>query len=240
LVFVLLVCSLAVADNNNVHVETDNFVVDANGNQNVPFYSYYLKSNDEERHSVKFSQLYECIGGGGAVPSKSSTPNCQKYGPSNLALPSLSWSFSDVQESNGVLGFNITVTSTESRFDFFQLRNHVRKNASHELKFDVVIQGYNWVSSNPDARLALLFILNGEESAEYWEVAPTASSDGDTILVESSADADNNGRKEYVIYNHFDENLVHDPIFGISTAVVISSSFQLTAAVIIPLLAFFF
>jgi hypothetical protein len=65
-VYVLLLLTLAVAlaANNNIHAETDNFVVDVTGNQNVPKYSFYLKSNTKNTYSVKCSQLYECVPSG--------------------------------------------------------------------------------------------------------------------------------------------------------------------------------
>ena len=61
---VLLLVAAVYAANNNIHAETDNFVVDVTGNQNVPKYTFYLKDDSKNTYSVKFSQLYECVPSG--------------------------------------------------------------------------------------------------------------------------------------------------------------------------------
>lgn len=59
---------------------------------------------------------------------------------------------------------------------------------SNSLKFDVVIQGYNWVSSDSNARLALAFLLHGDVS---FDIETTAYSGNTAVSVELVDDEDN-------------------------------------------------
>ena len=90
------------------------------GNQNVPKYTFYLKSDDEDKYSVQFGQLYEC---------EPSGDSCSKIGTSNIALSSLSWAFSDPVENNQVISFNITSGSYNSgnSFDSLVYVNNINK-----------------------------------------------------------------------------------------------------------------
>lgn len=126
-----IIC-IAIAADNNIHVETENFVVDVTGNENVPKYTFYNKDNSSDVYSVQFSQLYECVPLSGIINSKqilTRIGSCQKNGKSNVALPSLTWDFSDIEETDSHITFNITA-SDNPQFEELRFVNHLNKSGT--------------------------------------------------------------------------------------------------------------
>lgn len=103
------------------------------------------------------------------------------------------------------------------RFSEFTLVNYMSNVADvNELKFDIVIGNYTWVSQSTDAVLVLVLTQTISPDT-YFEINDTAVADSglvDVTVYES------NGGKKYITYSHFEGTLHHDPTFGIRQALV--------------------
>eukprot|EP01127_Copromyxa_protea_P012850 TRINITY_DN3383_c0_g1_i1.p1 TRINITY_DN3383_c0_g1~~TRINITY_DN3383_c0_g1_i1.p1 ORF type:complete len:280 (-),score=70.03 TRINITY_DN3383_c0_g1_i1:109-948(-) len=131
---------------------------------NVPKYDFWLKSNTSVVYSVFFSQFFEATVQGDGL---------KKYGPSSMALPSLTWEWTDpVTDDNGDIHFNITARDgahggNTPQFSALTFANHLFSNTTQTsdnstiltpaLKFDVIINDYAWVSAEADAKIVLFF-----------------------------------------------------------------------------------
>eukprot|EP01094_Clydonella_sp_ATCC50884_P006650 TRINITY_DN15863_c0_g1_i1.p2 TRINITY_DN15863_c0_g1~~TRINITY_DN15863_c0_g1_i1.p2 ORF type:complete len:383 (-),score=142.33 TRINITY_DN15863_c0_g1_i1:219-1304(-) len=87
IIFAAVLCAVAVVSAENWTVESGDFVVEVTGNENVPKYTYYLTSNSTNKSKVFLHKIYEMSGG-------------KKVGGTNVALPSLSWTFTKPASSN--------------------------------------------------------------------------------------------------------------------------------------------
>jgi hypothetical protein len=159
---------------------TDLFGLRVTGNGNVPKYDFWLQSNTSVVYSVFFHQFYEATLVDGAL---------KKYGPSNIALPSLTWEWSTPVEDDTGFHFNITARDAghggSTQFSALTFANHFRANASQTvdnstvltalLKFDVLIDDYTWVSTDADAKIVLLF--------DFSSPGLHASHEGDKVTV---------------------------------------------------------
>jgi hypothetical protein len=210
--------------------EAGDFFVEVNGNGNVPKYKFWFGENATNTYSVMFQQMFEAING-------------SKYGPSNIALPSLTWTWTPFvyNESGSSYNFNITAVNSghgnKQQFSMLQLRNHLHgANVSKDayLKFDVLIDNYTWVSTDPTAQLVLVFQMNvnGANASFSLRTKSNAVGNGEvyfqiTSMANSWSGADRNhegetpasltlqgGNSIWLTYNHFEGNLEHDPSFG--------------------------
>lgn len=168
------------------------FGIRVTGNQNVPKYDFWLVANKSVVYSVFFSQFFEAVPKGDGL---------KKYGPSNIALPSLEWEWSDIVGEGDNLTFTITAKNgghgNGKQFTALTFTNHIRANATLNpdnttlnaplLKFDIEIEDYTWVSTEKDAKIVLLFDFHtaGEKPEKngdrvslgeaYFSAASTAS-----------------------------------------------------------------
>jgi len=149
------------------------------------------------------------------------------------ALPDMSWIFSEIETAgDGTTHFNIT--SQGAAFTI-QFANHFGTDAS--LKFDIIIENYEFISDSEDAMLVLGFqLLEGESEQEtvqswnridfgenaYFETESTANASGETINVGVTKGTDEGEESlAYLAYERFDGTLVHDPKIGIDTSTII-------------------
>jgi hypothetical protein len=147
----------------NIDWSNDYFGISVTGNGNVPKYSFWLQSNTSNVYSVFFHQFFEATGA-----------DLKKNGPSNIALPSLTWEWTEIHDDgSGTLNFNITAKDgghgPNKQFSSLALVNWIHANETKNkdntttirplLKFDVIIDDYTWVSTDATAKVVLLFDL---------------------------------------------------------------------------------
>ncbi|MHA1775788.1 MAG: winged helix-turn-helix transcriptional regulator [Promethearchaeota archaeon] len=201
---------------------------------NVPMYSFWLTSQETIRYEVKFLLLFEIID-----QNKDGiyTPDIDRQVPaSSFSLPSLSWDFSEIQETTeNSKHFNIT--SVGGPFTI-QFRNHFSQNSY--LKFDIVIQNYTFVSLDENAMLVLGFHLlssgqventvssteqdNEDQSDEkrvnfgnqgYFSSMKTASSNETDINIGVSEGREAGDPIVYLAFQKFSDTVILDPKIGI-------------------------
>lgn len=203
-------------------METDNFVVKVTGNQNVPKYQFWLKSDEKDKYNVQLSSLYEREGD-------------TKTG--NIALSSLSWEFTTPSESDGVVTFDIASGPIDNRFSSLTFRNYLSKEGNdtfpkNGVKFDVIIRDYEWSSSSSDANLVLEFTFQGGDNG-YFESSDNALVYYNETTSESiSVGFEGSKNRKVITYDHFPSGwtLEQDPIMGVSAGIS-------TLSVISPLIS---
>lgn len=209
---------------NNFETDTGEITVKVVGGGNVPMYTFYETDNNETQYRVMFKQVFEFNDTDGDGVYTSGTDS--RVPQSGVALPSLSWDFSNVTSEGGTTSFNIT--SSDGIFTF---ANHIDDGAA-ELKFDVIISAdYEWHSD--DAHLALAFSLTNTASSDsdveqegnqvnfdgaFFNIEDTADDENGQISVGLTSSTDENDTIAYVSYEHFSGEMVHDPTMGVQAA----------------------
>lgn len=209
---------------NPLIFENDDFIVTVTGNQNVPKYTFRNKASENE-YKVFFSQFYESVDG-------------TKLGPSNIALPSLSWAFEDVSTDEETV-FWINSTDSKAPFDLLAFKNRL---IDESVKFDVYLNGYQWVGADSDAVNLVWRMTNATESGESepatvddtqvcyfsgdgddaeeacFEAVQTAVATGDDgSETDVAVSLSTKGNNIVVSYERFEGDLLHDPTFTVST-----------------------
>ena len=215
---------------NTLVFDNDEFQVEVTGNSNVPKYVFFSKDEPDDKHKVMFQAMYEVDGDG------------NKFGTSNIALPSLKWTISDEEVADdGSLVFWINATqpakscknSNEDRFSTFALRNELFNGT---VKFDVILDDYDWCENATEA-LHLVWKMNqdkkddaaeGEEPVDEAEdklcfsdnicfnittTANVTNSDGESTEIPVKLES-GNGAPITIVYERFNGSLYHDPQFG--------------------------
>jgi len=233
------VLPVAVVCGASVVVENDDFAVQVNNEQN-PKYFFWRRAEPARRWKVQFSQMLEIGANGTDVPG------------SRIALSSLRWEFefpdepepepepepeSEPEVAND-LPFALTGTFEENkkdpRFSSVRFEQHLAFDAA-EMKFDIALLDYAWVSDDPDARLRLEWKLldqgDGESSTAECgagccagEVFFGAAGEAETGTARAVRASLGCGAKLTVTYDHFDGSLYHDPSFGYAQEATTSSS----------------
>jgi len=236
---------------NNV-CQVGDFFLAVHGN-GVPKYMFWFNGNATDKYTVTFSQMFEAING-------------SKYGPSNIAFASLSWTWSNISYNQSGNSYNFNMTAVYSgqgnkqQFNKLQFRNHMYGgNASKDayVKFDVVIDNYTWVSTDISAQLVLVYQMtvngaNGSFSLRtksnsvgngqvYFQITPTADSWTGTDrskVTDVSAFLSLQGKDTiWLTYDHFVGNLVHDPTFGFGNPGGGWATWQIAVVVVVVLVA---
>jgi hypothetical protein len=242
-------------NNNNFKCQAGGFVITVTGNQNVPFFTFYLNSTTQgsnstnssssSQYTIKLMHLYEATNTGGKL---------QMVGGSMIALPSLTWSFSTpmvVQRnwtsSNGSIEchqettFNVTNNGQDkkSRWSNLVFVNHLRNQDTNDrVKFDVVLEDYQWVSTTNTTVLALdasllssnpsqnssLSVNNNTNTVNvgsaYFNATNWANIQPQNVNVSVNITSDGSNNGFSLIYSHFPtgSSLYHDPEFGLSSS----------------------
>lgn len=206
----------------NISVTTDAIGVNVTGGQNVPKFTFWSLNETDNIYHVQFSKIFEVVdeNGNGVFDHQNETPVAQ----SNQALSPFSWTFSELSTEGGVTSFNIT---SEGGAFMIQFRNHIDESAA-SLKFDVVVDGYTWVSDDNNAMFVLAFKLEshnqsatqeGESVAfgdnAYFESEDEATSGNETISVGLSHATEEDSPMVYLAYSKFDSSFTHDPTIGV-------------------------
>ena len=209
--------------NGQADITTDQATISVNGNGNIPFFHIKL-NNQNTTYEVKLVSIQEWVNNK-AVPS------------SGISMPSLGWTFSNFNtvndSNNNIQSINFNFTSkTNGNGPSIQLDNHVNIANGNQIKFDLIIKNYVWISNNASAQLAVKFQIAGGNltqgsgsnsnnlsfgDAQFNSVSTASTPDGN-INVATQLDGKTTF---YLIYNHFSESFEHDPTF---TAVVTNST----------------
>ena len=196
-----------------VECQTDNLNLVFTGRQNVPKFTVQ-NVNSSEVYGVRFQTMYQST-----TQGKSG-----RIGPTTVALPFLTWQFSDVvQDSEGNVEFNFTSTGAHGPIDEpnLQFRMHIENNST-SMKFDTLISGVNWRSN------ANYFVVC-YRLEQQGGGALNASIQGNTISFGESAFINVNdravtsegvvsamlvldsGNSPCMVYERFEGSLEHDP-----------------------------
>lgn len=224
-------------------VMTEDIVVKIVGGGNVPQYFFWVNEEgitnssstspsttqiskddtkgSEKSYFVKFQKMFEFEdkNGNGAYDSKD-----KKVTSSQMTFPSTNWEFTEYEiernTAEEVVGVHFNFTHQGSPTITFS--NHVSSSKASELKFDILIQDYEWTGSTN--HLAVEIIISGGELKNstgqmytfgegLFEYEPTAESLDGQIKVGSSVSGNN---ILYLSYENFGSHLYHDPTIGIS------------------------
>ena len=210
--------------NGKVDVQTDQATISVTGGGNIPFYNIKLNGTSKASYEVKFSSIQEFVdkNGNGLIDNGELVPN------SGVSLASLNWDFSGFSTTNDSsnniqkIDFNFT-SAASSKNPEIQLRNHIDVSQGNSIKFDLIMAGYTWTSTNTSAKLAVKFQIAGGNitqgsnkndlsfgEAQFSSVSTASTPDGN-INVNTQVD---NGNSFYLIYDHFNGNFEHDPTFS--------------------------
>ena len=214
--------------NGKADVTTDQATISVTGGSNVPFYHIQLK-NDNKSYEVKFEQSLEF------VPTSSSgafSPS-EVVAQSTKSFPGAGWTFSGFNTTNDTNGnianvnFNFTHAASTSvnptsSLPSISLNNHIDMTNGNQIKFDILMSQYKWVSTNTSAKLAIkMQIAGGNLSSSssgklsfgnaYFDSVSSASTPSGNVNVGLQVDT---GSTFYIIVDHFDGNFTLDPLFG--------------------------
>ncbi len=222
-------------NNGITTLETDSMVIEIKGATNIPAFFFYAPGNDTDTYRLQLDSIFEIIDddGNGIYDAAEDTlvPN------SNLALASLNWEFSDfITDTDGetVTAIHFNITSTEALGNnptdgnlILQFRIHMDLVNEAELKFDVVVDGYEFVDAN--AMFVIAFKLTTTENVNmvrtqskfsfgnaFFESETTANDTNGEMKVAVSY-GESADKKLYIAYEHFDGRMVHDPTIGLTS-----------------------
>jgi hypothetical protein len=218
-------------NNNGITFSTSgNFVINVPGNGNQPRYTFYLNgTNVTTYYSVRFQKMFEVDGQGNQVPS------------SQLSLSSVAFDWSSTSSTADGFNFNITASNQKNvPFTSLILANHLlNASSTNNLKFDVIISGYQWIS--PNSSLVLQFTLSTSSSMSgaasnstnsalsgggssistgdaFFSITPSATCGSASISATLTANSASDSPGIWLTYGHFNSSctLVHDPEIGIN------------------------
>lgn len=196
-----------------VECQTDIHRLVFNGRPNDHWFTVQ-NVNSSEVYAVQFQTVYQSTTQG----------TSGRIGPTTVALPSLTWQFSDVvQDSEGNVEFNFASTGAQGNRDVpdLEFRMHIENNST-SMKFDTLISSVDWRS---DANYFVVCYQLQEQGGG----ALNASIDGNTISFGESAFINVNGtaitsegvasallvldsgNSPCMVYGRFEGSLEHDP-----------------------------
>lgn len=219
---------------NQATIITDSLTVNITGGENVPKFNFWETDQSENVYKLQFSGIFEIEDNleNGTLGAYDQTED-KKLGGTIEALSPFRWDFSDFtleEENSELIGLHFNITSTDGPSDIdwkIQFRNHLYIETDFQLKFDVLIDNYEF--QHAEGFLVLAFkigsndpvIQNGNEIVfgnGFFNIENTAEANGETIPVGLSIGDEDADPKIYLTYGHFSGNLLHDPTLGIRTS----------------------
>lgn len=207
--------------NGVANVNTGKANISVTGGLQVPFFHIQL-NNSKTSYLVKFSsiQRFVDLNKDGKVQPNEISP------ASSTPLPGLNWMFSGFQLSNNNNTINFNFTTKTTKNTTIELNVHVDTTQGNSLKFDLIVQNYDWQSDNPSARLAIKFQIAGGNLTQsksnsndlhfgnaQFNTVSTASSPEGNINIATQIDS---GSSFYLLINHFNNSFELDPTFSVS------------------------
>ncbi len=261
---------LAVAQNNSVEynysagivsLTTDDIAIKVTGNNQAPHFHWWDPNDPSVDYHVMFVRLFEANDTNSDGIFDNSTD--QIIG-APFVLPTTNWTFSDFivdeeDENITAVHFNFTTTAEHDpreeslgkdygmlpnmpSFDVYvQIRVHLNLSNPGEMKFDLIVDGWNWTYN--DSILVLQFTvtesthgqLQGDTepsgfhktgtqfqfSNGYFEYEPTALAANNSLEVKASYGEGiglEAGESIYLAFQNFgNETLEYDPVLGVET-----------------------
>ncbi|MHA2248777.1 MAG: hypothetical protein ACXAD7_00375 [Candidatus Kariarchaeaceae archaeon] len=242
---VLLLSSIAVSPvhsmanykktTGKVTLETDTLAVEITGGANIPSYFFWKIGENTTTYKIQFSQVFEAIDNN--TNGNFDLQEDKKVQETLVSLGSMNWDFSEfdvVTDENDVtqeVHFNITAADEQkgqgnSKTLVIQLRNHLYTGEDAELKFDILIQNYEFSNENAMLVVGFKLITTGNEVMNqyqnriqfgngYFETEEIADGNGTQLNVGFSAGEESASKMIFLAYEHFDGNLTHDPTIGV-------------------------
>ena len=226
----------AAKKDGKVEIQTETMTVTIEGNQNVPKYDFGPSDNTSDRYSIQFTRIFEGIDENGDGRYDQNVD--KSVAGTNNALAAYNWDFSDIiiESADAVtqkIHFNITGDGNDV---FLQFRNHIDVDTPSELKFDVVIDNYEF--TDPSAMFVLAFKLKvpkpdnisnqtvsgnttavQEESVNFdggfFGSENAAEVNGTAVRARMSTGLESGANMLYLSYDYFEGRLVHDPTIGL-------------------------
>ncbi len=242
-------------------VTTEDIGVKVTAQNQVPHFMWWNATSPDEDYHVMFLKLFEAedTNADGAYD-----PEVDRIIGAPYLLPSSNWNFSgfnviETEFNTTEIHFNFTKTetftpptpvtttvTTPSQMSEFnvtiQLRVHISSANPDEMKFDIIISGWEWTSQ--DSLLVFQFTItmsdHGAEQGDreppvfaqegnkfkfgegYFEFANQAKA-GETNIqvqgIQGSPTGEEMGKSVYLAFEYFgNETLEYDPVLGISSS----------------------
>ncbi|MHA2031192.1 MAG: hypothetical protein ACW99Q_17565 [Candidatus Kariarchaeaceae archaeon] len=219
---------------NSILIETDTLAVEIKGGDNVPYFFFWHQEAANLTYNLHLDRIFEVedLNDNGIYDTDLET----EVSTSRMNLASLNWEFSEfetVVEDNITKELHFNLTSTDSNAQpnqldpMVQFRIHLNSSNDAELKFDVVIGNYEFVSDT--AMLVVGYKITNSENREmkrnndtvsfgqgYFQYEENATCNATrNIQVGLSTNTENSNPMIFLSYEHFDGLMVHDPIIGV-------------------------
>lgn len=262
---------LALAESNSfeyqysagiVSLTTDNIAVKVTGDNQAPHFHWWDPNTPSVDYHVMFVRIFEANDTDGNGVFDNATD--QIIG-APFVLPAANWTFSGFNaEGDGdnvtAVNFNFTTTArynpreeTQGKdygmlpnlptFDvYIQIRVHLNASTPNEMKFDLIVDGWNWTYQ--DSILVLQFTISEsahgqlqgdtqptgfhktgtmfEFSNGYFGYEPTALAANNSLQVKASYGegiGHETGESVYLSFQNFgNETLEYDPVIGVQSA----------------------
>ncbi len=228
-------------------LETDSLVVEIRGDTNVPQFFFWQPGNDTDTYKLQLDSVFEILDndsdGAYTLGEDKLVPN------SIISLTSFTWDFSEFDLVNSTDGnleqinFNITSVPTDGPGSspndvndndlLIQFRVHMDIANETQLKFDIVMNNYNF--TDDDALLVVAFKLLTTDNKEIKQDGYRLEF-GEAFFHSESSANDSNGERHvgisqgeeqlgespkiYLAYEHFEGLMVHDPTIGFTSTIV--------------------
>ncbi len=251
-----------------VSLTTDDISIKVTGNNQAPHFHWWDPNTPTVDYHVMFVRMFEANDTDGNGIFDNATDHIVG---APFVLPATNWTFSDfeVEEDGGnitAVHFNFTTTAEHDpreeipgkdygmlpnmpSFDVYvQVRVHLNLSTPGEMKFDLVVDGWNWTYS--DSILVMQFTVTEsahgqpqgdtdptgfhktetkfEFSNGYFEYEPTALAANNSLQVKASYGEGvglEAGESIYLAFQNFgNETLEYDPIIGVDAASATSTS----------------
>lgn len=203
-------------------IQTNQAEISVTGGGNVPYYHLQL-NNSKSSYEVKFSGIQEFVDNNGDELFQ----NSESVQGSSLNFPSSGWDFSNfsntTDSSGNIAKIDFNFTHTSNNGPNIQLRNHIDFSTGNQIKFDIVVDKYQWKSTNDSAKLVISMQITGGSLKNntnnndvtfgdaFLKSVSSAQTSGGDINVDTQVGS---GNTLYLIYGHFNSGFVHDPTFG--------------------------
>ncbi|MCE7735618.1 MAG: hypothetical protein GPJ54_12115 [Candidatus Heimdallarchaeota archaeon] len=219
---------------DNILIETDTLAVEIKGGSNVPYFFFWHQDEVNMTYNLHLDRIFEVedTNENNVYDTDLETEVLN----SRMNLASLNWEFSEFVEDvvDGITtGLHFNLTSNDSNAHpndsdpIIQFRVHLNSDNAAELKFDVVIDDYTFVSDT--AMLVIGYKITTSENRAmernndtvsfgdgYFQYEENATANSTrNIQVGLSTNVENNNPMIFLAYEHFEGLMVHDPIIGV-------------------------
>lgn len=219
---------------------------------NVPFFFFWNTAEDSITYKIQFDAMFEVFDQNADGIYNTDTETM--IPSTNIPLALYDWNISDViteTKDSEIIAYHFNLTGSPENNPTIgsatiQFRNHISVLGNDStLKFDVLVNGYEWTNTSNDALLVLSYKLLSNDPAydgtpklygnetkfgnAFFNSTELAynNSGSDTNQVQAKMSigvgdptdpvSTNADARIYVAYSHFDGDLMHDPILGLSS-----------------------